>query len=371
MKKIFIPVQDANSTTAIIRELLCKDGDVVTKGQVIAHVETSKAIYDVNSSGTGRIIYNTKLHDEHSFSNPIACIAEEGEDFETVRTNFYSGKSEEKTTDVKATKKAKLLAETMGIHLSDITKDGILSEEDVMQFAKDQGIATPKAPIPFLKPNQFPPGITRVLVIGAGNGLAQVADIMSHVAHQRIVGCVDDSKDLHSNEPFGVPLIGTIADIERLYNEKKFDAAIIAISSNVTVRRTLFEKIKNLGIPFVNVIDPSARINKFSTLGEGNIICSFVHVGTYTSLGDNNFVSAHCSIDHHNIWGSHITLGPGCHFSGRVKVCDSVKFATGIFVQNGIEIGAESTIASGAIVTSSIPEKSLVKTQVSHVIVPK
>ena len=359
MKLVFIQQNDANSNGAVIREWVVSDASHVTKHQIIAHVETSKAIYDVEASTDGILVHSASVGSEVPFSKPIATIFEAGESIEKAKlTNKASPR---------ITKKAAALADQYGIDIALITSDGIISEDDVRAFVGDNKSAQTS----FLTPVEYPSSVKKVLVIGAGNGLAQVADILMHYPEYRIVGCVDDSEKYSGMEPFGVKLFGKVTEAKKLFKEKIIDCAIVAISSNVSVRKEIFELVRSWGIPFINAIDPSARINRFSALGSGNVICSFVHIGTYTQLGDNNFVSAHCNIDHHNIWGSHITLGPGCHFSGRVQVSDCVKFATGIFVQNGIVIGQDTTIASGAMITASIPSHSLVKTQVTYTITQK
>lgn len=366
MKSVFIPQNDANSSSAIIREWTIADKSIVSKNQIVAHVETSKAIYDVESPCDGTLIIKATLGAEVSFTTPIAIIIEPGESVDLTDETLISKSKNQK--EIKATKKAQALAANYNINLELIEKNGIISEEDVLKLV---GSTNKKSSEIFLNPNQMPIGVKKVLVIGAGNALAQISDILSHQHEYSIVGCVDDTEKPISKSPFGVPLLGRISEAKSLFKERVIDCAIISISSSVKARKEIFQMVSSWEIPFINAIDPSARINRFSNLGVGNVICSFVHIGTYTSIGDNNFISAHCSIDHHNIWGSNITLGPGCHFSGRVKVEDDVKFATGIFVQNGIVIGQNSTIASGAMITGSIPMDSIVKTQVGYSVIKK
>lgn len=370
MKPIILHQSDSNSTSATIREWKAADRSNVTKGQIVASVETSKALYDIEASADGVIVHLANVGDEVPFQKELALVAEGPEKPDQVLAQWKkAGTSKPKTDDsVKATKKAQALAESLHIDLASIKKDGIINEDDVKKAAGNSG---KKSAIRFLGPDEYPAGVKRVVAIGAANALAQLVDILAHDPSCRLVGCVDDSDSLVSNRPFGIPLIGKTKDLKKLYADNAFDHAIVTVSSSNAARKKLFEEARALGIPFINAIDPSARILSNSSLGVGNVICAFVHIGTLTSLGDNNFVSAHCSIDHHNIWGSHNTLGPGCCFSGRVKVGDGVKFATGVFVQNGIEIQNSCTIASGAMITTSIPANHIVKTTVTHHIIAK
>jgi acetyltransferase-like isoleucine patch superfamily enzyme len=95
-----------------------------------------------------------------------------------------------------------------------------------------------------------------------------------------------------------------------------------------------------------------------------------VHIGTCAVLGDDNFISAHGNIEHHNLWGSHITTGPGVMTSSRVKVGNEVKMGTGVFIQPGLGIGDGVQIASGAVIMRSIPPRHAVKTRIDLEVVP-
>ena len=76
------------------------------------------------------------------------------------------------------------------------------------------------------------------------------------------------------------------------------------------------------------------------------------------------------SIDHHNVWGSHITTGPNCATSGVVTVGDEAKFGTGIFVQPNLNIGAGCVVASGSIIIRSIPDRHIVKARITTEVRP-
>jgi acetyltransferase-like isoleucine patch superfamily enzyme len=63
-------------------------------------------------------------------------------------------------------------------------------------------------------------------------------------------------------------------------------------------------------------------------------------------------------------------MGPNCVTSGLVVIENQVRFGTGIFVEPRLKIGAGSIISSGAILTSSVPNNHIVKTQLTQHIKP-
>jgi acetyltransferase-like isoleucine patch superfamily enzyme len=99
-------------------------------------------------------------------------------------------------------------------------------------------------------------------------------------------------------------------------------------------------------------------------MGQGNVICANCHLGVATVLGDNNFLSAYNSFDHHNELGSDISTGPGCMTSGLVKLQDRCRLGTGIFIEPYVTIGAGSLVASGAVIVGSVPPDHVVKTRI-------
>ena len=212
--------------------------------------------------------------------------------------------------------------------------------------------------------------VQRTLILGAGRGAMQVMDILQHDHRVEVIGYLDDDSKLHGETIYGLPILGSIKLAEEMFRDGRFDAAIISVSTSNALRRRWYEWLKSFGVPFVNAIDPTAKINRGALLGEGNVVCAFVHIGVETRIANNNFLSAYNSIDHHNLWGSHITTGPAVVTSSRVQVDDDVKMGTGIFIQPGVSIGQGAQIASGAVLTRSVPAQHVAKTHVNVVITP-
>ena len=100
--------------------------------------------------------------------------------------------------------------------------------------------------------------------------------------------------------------------------------------------------------------------------GEGNVVMAFCHFGACATVGNNNFLSAYCSIEHHCILGSHCSFGPSVITSSRVRIGDCVRFGTGIFIEPGVTIGAGAVIASGLAIWQNIPENMLLKARLGY-----
>lgn len=359
MTEIVIPQLDANSESVKLVRWEVEDGADVSRGDQLCTVETSKAIYEVEAEESGVVVLLFPEGSVVSFNVPIACIVAGREEAAQYRAQGRAAgaKPADGGGEVSVTKKAAELAAKHHVDLAAVESEGIITESDVQAYLKKHGRLAPERPAPGV----LPAAVKRVMVIAAGYGAMQVIDILMNYPDVRVVGCLDDDASLHGKEIYGAPIAGNITDLAGFWEEKSFDYAIVAISTNIRLRKKFFEECVRLGIPMINAIDPSARINRGAVIGAGNVICSQCHIGVAAQIGDNNFISAHNSIDHHNVWGSHITTGPTCATSGGVTVGDEVKFGTGIFIQPGITIGRESIVASGAVIIRDVPERHAVK----------
>ena len=296
------------------------------------------------------------------YNNPVALIDKNKQELDSYKIEIKPNKEKCKS---KITKKAIQLAQQVGIDITAIDIDGIITEKHILKMINQESPAGKSKEI-IMHPGVSPAGINRVLVLGGGYGAMQVIDILLHNPFVKVVGILDDNADLIGTEIFSVKILGKTENIGQLLKENFFDQAIVSISTDINIRKTLYDECKKLNIPMANAICPTVRINREVFIGEGNVICSMVHIGTCTYIGNNNFISSLNSIEHHNVWGSHIATGPNCATSSRVKVGDSVKFGTGICIQPGVSIGDNCLIASGSIITRSIPKRHALKTKINY-----
>jgi sugar O-acyltransferase (sialic acid O-acetyltransferase NeuD family) len=247
--------------------------------------------------------------------------------------------------------------------------EGLVTSKHVDALAAEQGVGGPAAALP--DPLSAPEGVRRLLLIGAGLGATQVIDILAHDDAAMAVAVVDDQAARHGEVVDGVPVVGGMDHAVRLFEAGAFDAAVIAISTSVPARTRLRQRCEAAGIPLANVIDPTARIAAGVSIGSGNVICAFCHFGVEARIGDNNFLSAYNSFDHHCVLGSDISTGPGCMASGLVELGDRCRLGTGIFIEPHVHLGAGVQVASGAVIVASVPADHAVKTRtVTTAVVP-
>lgn len=357
MHTVVLPKIEPNMEEAMIVQWRKKEGDVVAKGEILFEIETAKAVVEVESEAEG-IVRKILVPEGRvvPILTPVAFIGTSDE----VIPDSVPVLSVAKSTpeEIKASPAARRLARE---HAIDITKvrgtgpEGRIVEEDVSLFLERQQHASPR-PV-----SQETSGSERkrVLIIGAGNGGEVVAAILKQ--NHEIIGFLDDNEVLWKKQLAGKLIFGGLPLLDSFIRDKKFDAVIISITSNMKIRRKMYEHLTERGCTFVNAIHPTAFIDSSVQLGRGNIIGAFVNIGYSAVIGNDNLVSAHCDIEHHNVIGDHTLFGPGVMTSGDVSIGSNCSLGAGVNIEPHIMIGDDVAIASGSTIINDVASGEVIR----------
>jgi acetyltransferase-like isoleucine patch superfamily enzyme len=366
MKPVLVPTTDVNSETGLLLAWHADDRSHVQAGDTIAEIETSKAIIDVPAPESGMILHAAREGTEMRLAEPIARLFADVDELEAYSEQEQRRRAEAAESGPRATEPARRRAEELGIDLASIAGDALITV-GMVEAAAAATTVTIDLPDPLPGVGAMP----RIALFGAGLGANQVIDIVQRAESGVIVAAADDDPSCWAGAVMGVPVVGGFERFVALFRAGAFDAAIIAITS-VPVRARLREVLSAHGIPLSNAIDPTTRIGAGVTFGTGNVVCAFSHFGVETAVGDNNFLSAYNSYDHHNRLGSDISTGPACTTSGLVVLGDRVRLGTGIHVEPRVEIGSDVQVASGSVIVASVPAGHAVKRRaVTTMVVPR
>jgi sugar O-acyltransferase (sialic acid O-acetyltransferase NeuD family) len=345
----------------LVTKLHKQNGDQVKTGDLIYSVESSKASKDVIAPSDGFIYFanDVKEFDEYPAGFLIAQIVDTNEnpfaeinsEINTEDTPIVNDKEE---VHVTATKEALTLAAELNVNISKIDAEYI-TKWDVLEYVKRKDIGS----------YGYKSTIKRVALIGAGRGACEVLDLMAQLKDYIPAVIYDDDEEKHGTSLYGVQVVGKV-DFNKIscdFKMGRFDYIINAVGLSTDFRKICFDKLTELGVPYCNLIHPSCIIGQCVSIGTGNIMFQFGHIGPNAVIGDDCYLTARFSINHHNILGSHCTCGPCTMTSGSVTIGDNTKFGTGVFVEPLVEIGSNCLIASGCIITNNIPNNTIVRHQ--------
>lgn len=196
-----------------------------------------------------------------------------------------------------------------------------------------------------------------VIIIGAGGHAKVLLDILLDT-DAKVLGFLDSDASLRGTEIFGIPVLGMDDEIAR-YSPLEVELVNgIGSVGVVTLRRKIFDKFKDMGFRFRQVIHPSAIISNRATLGEGVQIMAGAVINIGTCIGDDSIINTKASVDHDCNIGRHVHIAPGCTLCGGVSVGDGTMIGTGSSVIQGISIGKRCLVGAGSNVFHFVPDES-------------
>lgn len=348
----------------LITKLYVRSGDKIEKGDLIYSAESSKAVVDVEAPCSGYVFFAEGVQENNEYpanfliaqivdtnDNPFAAtiVVKNTENNHPVRDKLLE------RSNAYITKEAAILLDKHKINAS-VFGSSFVSKWDVLEFIKrrDEGNFG------------YNNTIKRIAIIGAGHAAIQVLDLISHLDQYEAVCIYDDTPEKQNNLLYRVPVRGYVdfLSIKKDYSDGVFDYIINSVGTSIEFRKSCFEELTRLEVPFCNLIHPSVVIGQNVLMGSGNIIHALSHIGPNSIIGNDNYITAQTSLEHHNVLGDHCTFGPGVKTSGTVTIGSCTRFAAGIFVEPYIRIGEYCIIASGSIITRDIPDKVIVRSTI-------
>lgn len=195
-----------------------------------------------------------------------------------------------------------------------------------------------------------------IVIIGAGGFGREVKTLIDSINNQtptyRFLGFYDDGfkKGQIIN---GCPVLGGILDI----NVINIQCSVVIAVGDPQTKQGLYEKIKNSNVDFPNIIHPNVLLSDdFVEIGMGNIICASCIITCNINIKDFVILNLMCTIGHDTIISSFSSFMPSVNISGDVLIHEKVYVGTGAKIINQLEIGANTIVGAGAVVSKSLPE---------------
>ncbi len=198
----------------------------------------------------------------------------------------------------------------------------------------------------------------KILILGAGGHAQVVADVFlcAHRAGDTAVpiGYLDDALHLQGQTRLGLPVLGTLGEIDAIAH----DAIFLAIGDNHT-RQKLYQELKERGECFVTAIHPCSTIASEVQIGSNSVVCAGTIINPGSQIGVNVILNTGCTVDHHNCIGNHAHIAPGAHLGGDVTVGSGTLIGIGAIILPQCQVGEWSIAGAGTVVTKDIPANAI------------
>src|SRR6185437_6641532 len=139
-------------------------------------------------------------------------------------------------------------------------------------------------------------------------------------------------------------------------NYINFPLQVVFAIGNPAAKKIIIEKIHNSNLQFPRLIHPSVLIGEDDVhVGEGSIICAGTIITVNINIGKHVILNLSCTVGHDTIIGDFSSFMPTVNISGEVNIKECVYAGTGAKIINQLEIGENTIIGSGAVVSKSLP----------------
>ncbi len=198
----------------------------------------------------------------------------------------------------------------------------------------------------------------KVIIFGLGPLSKTIFEIAKEINNVEIVGFAAD--DAYCKEETFCKL--KIFKLSELLCNNEFEnyKFVLCIGyKSMRNRKLLFDKLKNYGFQFTNVIHPSVIIVKPLEIGENNIIFPGVVIENNVRIGNNNIIWSQSLIGHDAIINNHNYIAAKVLFGGNCKMQDLCFIGNSVFMINNLHISNESYIIAGSGLFNNIENESL------------
>jgi sugar O-acyltransferase (sialic acid O-acetyltransferase NeuD family) len=143
------------------------------------------------------------------------------------------------------------------------------------------------------------------------------------------------------------------------------DLQIAIAIADANVREKLALKCRSANVRSYPVKASNLVMGDAIELGEGAILCSFVHLTSNVVIGTHFHANIYSYVAHDCVIGDFVTFAPGVKCNGNVHVGDSAYVGTGAILKQGLpgkplRIGKGAVIGMGAVVTKDVAEGATV-----------
>lgn len=195
-----------------------------------------------------------------------------------------------------------------------------------------------------------------IAIFGAGGFGREVKTIIDAINRKKpntynFIGFYDDGIE-KGTIVNGYPLLGGIQEL----NEVTSELSLIISIGDPRIKENILNKIENSFIKFPTIIHPNVSVSSDDVqIGKGTIICEGTIITCNINIGEFVIFNLMCTVGHDTTIDNYCAFMPSVNISGEVHLHKSVYVGTGAKIINQLEIGENTIIGAGAVVSKSLP----------------
>lgn len=190
----------------------------------------------------------------------------------------------------------------------------------------------------------------KIILVGySGHGLV-VADT-AFENNLNVIGYTE--KSVNNVNPFKLEHLGNESSPN--FDLWNLDVDFILGIGDNKIREKVYNLIIKRNKKVISVINTSASISSFATIGDGVFINRNVSINALAYVGNNVILNTGCIIEHECEVNENVHVAPGAVLAGNVRVGAGTFIGANAIVKQGVVIGENVIVGAGTIVLNDIP----------------
>lgn len=346
---IIVPLLNANEPEARLVDVHVTEGQRVEAGAILFTLETTKAASDLEAPSAGFVRMVAAEGDTLLVGDVLAYLTDSVDEPLPDLQPATVQPADSQPGDLRITKPARALAESLGLELDSLPTGRLLTEAAIREIAASR------------QPVDLPDySAEHILIYGAGGHAKAVMEMVQAIGAYQIAGILDDNPALAGKSVLGIPVLGG-RNLLPLLREKGLGWAANGVGGilDIAVRVRLFELQEVAGFGFPALAHPRATVEPSAILGDGIQVFANAYIGSSTLLHSRCMINTGAIISHDCEIGRYTHIAPGAMLAGHVHVGERSLVGMGVTTAIGIKIGSGVRIGNGAIIYADVPDKTI------------
>lgn len=357
ISEILVPLLNSNEPEARVVTIHARDGQSVGKGDLLFTIETTKTASEIESPNKGFFRLLVKEGDTLTVGEKLAVLTS------TAAEPFLLSREEDANTlrksgvpaseSIRMTKLAQQLAKSLGLDLSVLPTNQLITESIVRQFATNEE----QLPSDFSVQNQ-----ETIIIFGGGGHAKTIIEMVRQLGKHSIAGIVDDDRSRSGQKVVGVAILGTRALLPEIRNRGvAYAVNCVGGILDIDIRVKIFRLLEENGFGIPELVHPRATVEPSANLGDGVQVFANAYIGSDAVLETKSMVNTNSVVSHDCVIGKYTHIAPGALLAGHVEVGRNTLVGMGVTTAIKVKIGSYVRIGNGAIVLADVPDHTIIQ----------
>lgn len=191
----------------------------------------------------------------------------------------------------------------------------------------------------------------KIVIFGAGQQ-GRICKRLATVTGYKVIAFIDD----YEGKTEGIPVYRRVELIPH-FEKYKYIVAV----GDIKVRKKFIQVINKYRLKCVNLIDPTADIEKGAIIGTGNFIYKFASIYESATIGDHNIINCKAVVAADAVVSNNCNICMGANLCGDVHVGENTYVGYQATVVSGNNVGKNSYVEAGSVVKNNIPDNTKVE----------